>query len=922
MSNITAKFITFYSFKGGVGRSMALINTAAILAGKGFKVLAIDLDLEAPGISYLSINNERDESGNELNGFVDLMLDAKKNGIDSDLFSKNSAYIAEKYTRLFDLPKINPEFPDGSLSIMPAGRLNEGYSDRFNTLNLNDLYAQGLGEPLIRAFKEKLANSALYDYIFVDSRTGFSDEAGICTRDLADHLLVLSGLNRQNVEGTSEFLRALRGSSEKKRSLQIVLSPVPNGEDALTESREKAADQAFEKAWGERLDLSLQIPYHPQLALTEEPHIFRRKKGQLFEAYSNVEQSMLSVIGQDILHLRSKIRNAISQAKFLDAIAHVRFLVRLDRGKSVLAHIIFQLAKQVEVVNKKTESETSQRRQTLDSILRDDNGKEFIRYSMNYLPIDDEAFDIDTLLTVLEKNHTDLADNLHHRIANSDPPNAQAMCEYANFLSDQKSDFDLAEEYYRKAIEADSEDARIFNSYAVFLTTQRVDFAAAEQNYKKAIELDNDILALSNYASFLADIPGRSAEAENYYKTAISEDPSDPGILLQYADYLISYKKNNDFAEEVFKSAIEIAPNDIQSHIAYAQFLYHKRNDLEKANAQFSSLLKSDPENADVLASVADFTFSGKKDPERAKYFYESALKNSPNNARINLAYANFLKETKEFEKALIYYENASTKDPKNYFYHFAYAAALDSTFGKKDLAEEVYRKSLAIKPNDAVVMAALTAHLHRKNGDSPGLLQNYETALNIEPDDAFVLNSFANYLSNKDPERAKELFLRAIENDPESPSYFTDYADFLTGSGETLELAKEYYERSLLIDSKNPRTKCNFAQFLIGQGELDSAETILVELIEQNDLWNSAQLEIHVALWVITRIKDSPSQRHLDFIKENLGLTNEKDSWRFDCVLSRAKASLSERDFIFIQSITDCIRGLCSISDIKNHEP
>ncbi len=46
-------FVTFYSFKGGVGRSMALINVAGIFAGCGFKVMALDMDLEAPGISYL-----------------------------------------------------------------------------------------------------------------------------------------------------------------------------------------------------------------------------------------------------------------------------------------------------------------------------------------------------------------------------------------------------------------------------------------------------------------------------------------------------------------------------------------------------------------------------------------------------------------------------------------------------------------------------------------------------------------------------------------------------------------------------------------------------------------------------------------------------------------------------------------------------
>src|SRR3989440_12218630 len=44
------KIITFYSYKGGTGRSMALANVAWILASNGKRVLAIDWDLEAPGL--------------------------------------------------------------------------------------------------------------------------------------------------------------------------------------------------------------------------------------------------------------------------------------------------------------------------------------------------------------------------------------------------------------------------------------------------------------------------------------------------------------------------------------------------------------------------------------------------------------------------------------------------------------------------------------------------------------------------------------------------------------------------------------------------------------------------------------------------------------------------------------------------------
>ena len=44
--------VTFYSFKGGVGRSFLLANVATILANWGYRVLCIDFDLEAPGLEH------------------------------------------------------------------------------------------------------------------------------------------------------------------------------------------------------------------------------------------------------------------------------------------------------------------------------------------------------------------------------------------------------------------------------------------------------------------------------------------------------------------------------------------------------------------------------------------------------------------------------------------------------------------------------------------------------------------------------------------------------------------------------------------------------------------------------------------------------------------------------------------------------
>ncbi len=71
--------ITFYSFKGGVGRSMALANIGYLLAQKGKSVLAVDWDLEAPGLDkYFSGCPGASIQDASRGGLIDLLTDAYK----------------------------------------------------------------------------------------------------------------------------------------------------------------------------------------------------------------------------------------------------------------------------------------------------------------------------------------------------------------------------------------------------------------------------------------------------------------------------------------------------------------------------------------------------------------------------------------------------------------------------------------------------------------------------------------------------------------------------------------------------------------------------------------------------------------------------------------------------------------------------
>src|SRR5689334_17764349 len=73
---------TFYSYKGGVGRSMALANVGVLMALEKHKVLLVDFDLEAPGLdAFFSRNDACDLVGDPKTtpGILEL-LEARQNG--------------------------------------------------------------------------------------------------------------------------------------------------------------------------------------------------------------------------------------------------------------------------------------------------------------------------------------------------------------------------------------------------------------------------------------------------------------------------------------------------------------------------------------------------------------------------------------------------------------------------------------------------------------------------------------------------------------------------------------------------------------------------------------------------------------------------------------------------------------------------
>jgi len=291
-------FVTFYSFKGGVGRTLAMLNVACILAGLGRRVLMIDFDLEAPGLTHFQDEQIEEDFSTQQPGLVDAIDAFLDDPWSSPLGDEEPEAFFENYVASLDVPEgVQKGEKDGTLDLVPAGRLDEEYENRLYDLDFEEMFEKGVGRPFFERLKDVIKDSGRYDYILIDSRTGFSDEGSICTRFLADYLMVLTGLNRQNVRGTARFLRQ-SNVAERDETLALVASPVPMYYEDLRAKRITAAKEHItERAGLDEVRFVTQIPYHPVLALEEDPTVRSLEGTDLFDAYEEITERLRTWAG-------------------------------------------------------------------------------------------------------------------------------------------------------------------------------------------------------------------------------------------------------------------------------------------------------------------------------------------------------------------------------------------------------------------------------------------------------------------------------------------------------------------------------------------------------------------------------------------------------------------------------------------------
>ena len=260
--------VTFYSYKGGTGRTMAMANLAWILAANGKRVLTVDWDLESPGLHrYFAPSLLDPQALAATQGVVNMVREFEDLAAETPDEERDPAW----YRRLAKVSDfaiaIRWPFPgSGALHYMSSGLQNRSYSSTVATLDWERFYERLGGGELFNAFRQDMKEN--YDYAFIDSRTGLSDVADICTLHLPDVVVDCFTLNNQGLEGALTVANAVT----KFTSHPIRLLAVPMRVD---EAEKNKADAGRAAARGRFADLKLdelasarywgqvEIPYVP-----------------------------------------------------------------------------------------------------------------------------------------------------------------------------------------------------------------------------------------------------------------------------------------------------------------------------------------------------------------------------------------------------------------------------------------------------------------------------------------------------------------------------------------------------------------------------------------------------------------------------------------------------------------------------------
>ena len=317
-------------------------------------------------------------------------------------------------------------------------------------------------------------------------------------------------------------------------------------------------------------------------------------------------------------------------------------------------------------------------------------------------------------------------------------------------------------------------EARLF--YARILLEQKY-YAESRKEFRYLLDIHPENADLAFAVAMLSLEMGEMEQAESELQLALAKGKKDEGTVYYYLGQLSEAKKNDEEALQRYRKVQD------------GEYVYAAR--LRMA----------------YLANK-----SGRLEEAR-KYLHQTVAQNNQQRVQLLLTEAQLLREAKQVELAYQVLMQGLEKLPNHPNLLYA-AAMLADQLGKHDDFEQMMRKVIQIKPDDAQAYNALGYSLLDRNVHIEEGMQLVEKANQLAPDDVAIIDSmgWGHYRLGNLP-KSLEFLRRAYDADPD-PEIAAHLGEVLWANGEK-DQASKVWKDSLKLHPDNVALQAVMKKFL-----------------------------------------------------------------------------------------------------------
>ncbi|HBN9930698.1 KGGVGR-motif variant AAA ATPase [Pseudomonas aeruginosa] len=197
----------FSSIKGGVGRSTALTVVASSLANQGLRVLAIDLDIEAPGLGPILLDEETLPEF----GLIDALVENGISGLDSKFYADliGPSSISKGRGKIDVIPVLGRRSLKNPSEVL--AKIARAYMEDVNEDGTVSTILDQIG-----SIVEEFSDPKRYDAILVDARAGLHETTASAILGLGAEVFLFGLDEPQTFQGFSMLLSHMTRLNDEK----------------------------------------------------------------------------------------------------------------------------------------------------------------------------------------------------------------------------------------------------------------------------------------------------------------------------------------------------------------------------------------------------------------------------------------------------------------------------------------------------------------------------------------------------------------------------------------------------------------------------------------------------------------------------------------------------------------------------------